>query len=52
MEEVEEDIVEFLQVFDFYSFKGFDPGGSEDPSNGDTAHAAAIMVAGGGGAAC
>ena len=35
-----------------YSFKGFDPGGSEDPSaNRDTAHAAAIMLAGGGGAA-
>lgn len=34
-----------------YSFKGFDPGGSEDPSaNRDTAHAAAIMLAGGGGA--
>lgn len=35
-----------------YSFKGFDPGGSEDPApNRDTAHSAAIMLAGGGGAA-
>ena len=35
-----------------YSFKGFDPGNSEDPApNRDTAHSAAIMIAGGGGAA-